>query len=364
MSPDRPATYANNNCIINNSHLTGNRIDSVTSLTNNGDTQNMVVSLPLNVPSNAVLVLNNQSTTTQQAFNPHHHQQQQQPANNLSKYLVIEPGQIQTSAVGVSHTNGGNIVVLATQQLDGTQSLTSATDEELTSLTWLQDKNLLKGINLSCAKGGQSVTNSPQPNHLSPSNEFMDDSCVSEENGSINSNSDNGIILSPVESNATSTTVYYSSTNNNNNGLVKNKNHHRSQAMSPASSASSISSSLSSPSSTTSINLNMNGHIIEYQLRNALIEEHHHGAEILGDANDNGQSILTQNNAYQTMTNPHQTGQHHQLIHHQQQLHHQQQQPQQHQHFHKKYLREEHVKTLTQSEPQQITGNLSTTKFM
>lgn len=48
----------------------------------------------------------------------------------------------------------GNIVLLATEQMEigsvehnGVHS-SNTTDEELTSLTWLQDKNLLKGNTL------------------------------------------------------------------------------------------------------------------------------------------------------------------------------------------------------------------------
>lgn len=67
-------------------------------------------------------------------------------------------------------------------------------DEELTPLTWLHDKNLLKGINLS--KVPVSSPDSPRQvaGRLSPTSDFVEDSSVSEDNtSSANSSSDQGI---------------------------------------------------------------------------------------------------------------------------------------------------------------------------
>ncbi|XP_053695907.1 uncharacterized protein LOC128743373 isoform X2 [Sabethes cyaneus] len=68
-------------------------------------------------------------------------------------------------------------------------------DEELTPLTWLHDKNLLKGINLS--KVPVSSPDSPSRQvggHLSPTSDFVEDSSVSEDNtSSANSSSDQSI---------------------------------------------------------------------------------------------------------------------------------------------------------------------------
>ncbi|XP_055544259.1 uncharacterized protein LOC129729594 isoform X2 [Wyeomyia smithii] len=68
-------------------------------------------------------------------------------------------------------------------------------DEELTPLTWLHDKNLLKGINLS--KVPVSLPDSPSRQvggHLSPTSDFVEDSSVSEDNtSSANSSSDQSI---------------------------------------------------------------------------------------------------------------------------------------------------------------------------
>lgn len=69
-----------------------------------------------------------------------------------------------------------------------------ANDEELTPLTWLHDKNLLKGINLS--KVPVSSPDSPRQvvGRLSPTSDFVEDSSVSEDNtSSANSSSDQGI---------------------------------------------------------------------------------------------------------------------------------------------------------------------------
>lgn len=67
-------------------------------------------------------------------------------------------------------------------------------DEELTPLTWLHDKNLLKGINLS--KVPVSSPDSPRQvtGRLSPTSDFVEDSSVSEDNtSSANSSSDQSI---------------------------------------------------------------------------------------------------------------------------------------------------------------------------
>lgn len=146
--------------------------------------------------------------------------------------------------------NGGNIVLVATEQMEISSSehdainnnniITNgngATDEELTPLHWLHDKNLLKGrtkyigikalnkidklnkkncialekcvsfynvagINLSCNKA-QSRPDTPNRQSsngpLSPTSDFVEDSSVSEDNNSsVNSNSDQVILLCAV----------------------------------------------------------------------------------------------------------------------------------------------------------------------
>ncbi|XP_055614283.1 forkhead box protein biniou isoform X2 [Uranotaenia lowii] len=92
--------------------------------------------------------------------------------------------------------NGGAAVVTPTAA--GATSLANVVvqaDEELTPLTWLHDKNLLKGINLS--KVPVSSPDSPRQaggGHLSPTSDFVEDSSVSEDNtSSANSSSDQSI---------------------------------------------------------------------------------------------------------------------------------------------------------------------------
>ncbi|XP_055645062.1 ras guanine nucleotide exchange factor B [Toxorhynchites rutilus septentrionalis] len=97
-------------------------------------------------------------------------------------------GQIGSSVIGASNhqytirngTTSNGVVVNA--------------DEELTPLTWLHDKNLLKGINLS--KVPVSSPDSPRQagGHLSPTSDFVEDSSVSEDNtSSANSSSEQSI---------------------------------------------------------------------------------------------------------------------------------------------------------------------------
>lgn len=181
-----------------------------------------------------------------------HQQQQQQP----SKLVVLQQGHLGENYITTTDgMNGvGNIVLLATEQMDSSDheilngsssgnsttisnnlvitsssssggnhshhghqlshhqhhairsaaaTLTSngvvvngvgANDEELTPLTWLHDKNLLKGINLS--KVPVSSPDSPRQvaGRLSPTSDFVEDSSVSEDNtSSANSSSDQGI---------------------------------------------------------------------------------------------------------------------------------------------------------------------------
>lgn len=140
------------------------------------------------------------------------------------------------------------------------------TDEELTPLNWLHDKNLLKGINLTCSQapaktsptspaattassngGFASAQHSPsRQSATSPTSDYMDESYVSEENGPSANSSDQGISIygSPnsghsdqsgavaytvSSSHHPPTTVVYTTTahpnnNNNNNSATLNRN--------------------------------------------------------------------------------------------------------------------------------------------
>ncbi|XP_044737056.1 forkhead box protein N2 isoform X2 [Chrysoperla carnea] len=109
-------------------------------------------------------------------------------------------------------------------------------DDDLTSLTWLQDNNLLKGMNLNCVKAEAdemqqvatanslpsemiirgspaSTPQSQQTNYSvdqSPTSDYMDESSVSEPTDSSSSS-----LNSPVP---------YSYNNNNNNNITNNNN--------------------------------------------------------------------------------------------------------------------------------------------
>lgn len=171
-----------------------------------------------------------------------------QPSQAASKLVVLQQGHLGENYITTTEgMNGvGNIVLLATEQMDSSDheilngntgnnlvitsssssstnnnnghplshhqhhtirsaaaTLTSngvvvngvgANDEELTPLTWLHDKNLLKGINLSKVPVASPDSPRQVPGRLSPTSDFVEDSSVSEDNtSSANSSSDQGI---------------------------------------------------------------------------------------------------------------------------------------------------------------------------
>lgn len=164
-----------------------------------------------------------------------------------SKLLMLQPNHIKDSSLGTTSAtymngqqNGGTKIVLVTSEpmdiennRNGTvavaatpsgqpSNVNNGTDEELTSLTWLHDKNLIKGINnISCPPNIKHMNNN---NHLkivndnttmkiqaslsspgkasssgtvTPTSDLIDDSGVSEDNtSSVNSSSEHGSIYS------------------------------------------------------------------------------------------------------------------------------------------------------------------------
>ncbi|XP_037051527.1 uncharacterized protein LOC119085200 isoform X2 [Bradysia coprophila] len=228
-----------------------------------------------------------------------------------SKLLVLQPNQLNDSYITTNDSNAvGNIVLLATEQMEigsvehnGVHS-NSTTDEELTSLTWLHDKNLLKvnnlGINLTCTNGNAIKTideNSPprrkNSGAISPTSDFLDDSCVSEDNASSANSLSEGISIYSTETTIPTSYQFV----NNNNSINKNRNQ--------------------MPTSTTQvIQLGPAGTVIEYMTTN-----------LQGKINtalqqtSNTSTVITSTSTTVTATPTHQ-------------------------HFHKKYLREEHNKTL------------------
>lgn len=162
-----------------------------------------------------------------------------------SKLLTLQPNHIKDSSLSTTSAtymngqqNGGTKIVLVTSEpmdiennRNGTVAVAAlgqpsngnnGTDEELTSLTWLHDKNLIKGINnISCPPNIKHMNNN---NHLkivndsttmksqtslsspgkasssgtvTPTSDLIDDSGVSEDNtSSLNSSSEHGSIYS------------------------------------------------------------------------------------------------------------------------------------------------------------------------
>lgn len=169
-----------------------------------------------------------------------------------SKLLMLQQNHIKDSSLSTTsatymngHENGGTKIVLVTSEpmdiennRNGTVAVAVAvtasdqptnvnnnngTDEELTSLTWLHDKNLIKGINnISCPSNIKHMNNNN--NHLkiindnammksqtslsspskasssgtvTPTSDLIDDSGVSEDNtSSVNSSSEHGSVYS------------------------------------------------------------------------------------------------------------------------------------------------------------------------
>ncbi|KAL1380066.1 hypothetical protein pipiens_014475 [Culex pipiens pipiens] len=201
---------------------------------------------PNSAANGMATVLGNGTTTTTTATVLAPPGGQQSLAPPQSKLVVLQQGHLGENYITTTEgMNGvGNIVLLATEQMDSdhelinssgsgsnnlviTSSSSSANghplshhqhhairsaaatltsngvvvngvggsnDEELTPLTWLHDKNLLKGINLS--KVPVSSPDSPRQvvGRLSPTSDFVEDSSVSEDNtSSANSSSDQSI---------------------------------------------------------------------------------------------------------------------------------------------------------------------------
>lgn len=119
----------------------------------------------------------------------------------------------------IENNRSGTVAVAASGQ---PSNVNNGTDEELTSLTWLHDKNLIKGINnISCPPNIKHTNNN---NHLNivndnttmksqtslsspgkasssgtvtPTSDLIDDSGVSEDNtSSVNSSSEHGSVYS------------------------------------------------------------------------------------------------------------------------------------------------------------------------
>lgn len=124
-----------------------------------------------------------------------------------------------------------------------TTSSINGTDEELTSLTWLHDKNLLKGINISCPPNVKHMNNnhlkivsdnvsmkpqiqqtvnckSSSSGAVTPTSDFVDDSGVSEDNASsVTSGSEHGNCSS---SSSSSSSCCSSSSSGNGGSIYRN----------------------------------------------------------------------------------------------------------------------------------------------
>lgn len=205
MQPS-PLQYTNNNNLI----LNKNNFMTIDTPHNNNN-------------SNNILIHNKSSCNTMLTTSV---------ASSSVSYITTT-----TNGDDQNEVNGNRqIVLLANEQMepsdneqapDDAERKTSngATDEELTPLHWLHDKNLLKGINLSCPKvqspsegsqrcvGGRSSAASAQ-------SDSIDDSGLSEDNYSAvnSSNEHNGHTASP----SSPKPINYTTTDNNSSSLLIN----------------------------------------------------------------------------------------------------------------------------------------------
>ncbi|GAB0091520.1 hypothetical protein DMENIID0001_063730 [Sergentomyia squamirostris] len=235
-----------------------------------------------------------------------------------SKLLVLQQSGENYIAATNENNGVGNIVLLATEQMEinpngehnGIVTAANGADEELTPLTWLHNKDLLKGINLSCAKGQSNSDTLIKQNAgaISPTSDFLEDSCISEDNtSSIVSNSDQSIGVYSTETSP----KLYTSPNNNNNTINKNRNH-----LTTATRTSTSTVQVSPGGTTTVIEYHSSG-----KQQNGIVGQSGGNVSSSGGASTSTSTITTST----TTSTPHQ-------------------------HFHKKYLREEHVKTLRQNQ--------------
>lgn len=161
----------------------------------------------------------------------------------------------------IEHNQNGTVAV-AVAASGQPSSVNNGTDEELTSLTWLHDKNLIKGINnISCPPNTKHMNNN---NHLkivndntttksqmslsspgkasssgtvTPTSDLIDDSGVSEDNtSSVNSSSEHGSVYSrskalvsiarKIENDDDGDNNNSKAVNNKNRGNITTQHHH------------------------------------------------------------------------------------------------------------------------------------------
>ncbi|CAH0393389.1 unnamed protein product [Bemisia tabaci] len=109
---------------------------------------------------------------------------------NIKEEFEIE---VEATAAEVDFTQTG---CLKQESTDNSNNKPGKSDDDLTSLSWLQDKNLLKGIklrpNASASAGAVSKTpgtNVPSDTQESPTSDFVDDSASDSTCSSVNSSS-------------------------------------------------------------------------------------------------------------------------------------------------------------------------------
>lgn len=176
------------------------------------------------------------------------------------------------------------------------------------------------------AVDGSKTIRHLQPGNISPTSDFLEDSCISEENGggsSATSNSDQGISIYCTENGGTPTKVYHyaqSHAHNNNNVSNKNFNHNKSDGLIKPPSIIHLSLAQPLDKSTDMVK------VINGKATTTATAINQTTNEIVLDcsaSNKNGYDTNGQQHQPSATSTPHQ-------------------------HFHKKYLREEHNKVMQQ----------------
>uniref|UniRef100_A0A336L7S2 CSON004604 protein n=1 Tax=Culicoides sonorensis TaxID=179676 RepID=A0A336L7S2_CULSO len=195
---------------IHETFIAENNMNGTATIVGSASTNN--IGNTQHIGDNLVLV------TTDHHHHQHHHQQQQHhlQITNSDHDIINNNNNNNISMVNANGNTtttmqGGNVVTNV-ETVGTTLTGTVTTDEELTPLHWLHDKNLLKGINLSCNKA-QSRPDSPNRHknggRLTPTSDFVEDSSISDENNSsVNSNYDQNVTENSPKPNHNSHTYY------------------------------------------------------------------------------------------------------------------------------------------------------------
>ncbi|XP_055908386.1 myosin-G heavy chain isoform X2 [Eupeodes corollae] len=252
-----------------------------------------------------------------------------------SKYVFLQQngnGQYTTNEVVLLATEPVDMGTTTEQVISVNEAGTATVcDEELTSLSWLHDKNLLKGF-VPCSKnsrkateqriqaqsngGGTPVTIINAGGQVSPTSEYIEESPgISEENTSNIEHAINEYSSQPhIHYSTTTTTTTTNNNNNNNHALVKNRNGH--QILSPIHTANNggnyinssqsssiheqVSGSLAAIGATTTVHVGPSGTttVVEYKTNSNFAQSRLSGGNGVNSSGSGGTTITPAANNY------------------------------------------------------------------